>query len=65
MMHTLFFLRSAPKMEEIIYADHSNRLKAMANGARKETVHIKATPISPSANKVYANEVISINAKLR
>lgn len=49
---------------ERIYALHSNRLKAMANEARKEAVRTKATPYSPSAKKVYAKEVSSLNAKL-
>jgi DNA-binding CsgD family transcriptional regulator len=50
---------------EQIYADHSNRLKAMANEARKEMVNTKLTPYSPSAKKVYSHEVESLNAKLR
>lgn len=49
---------------EGIYAEHSNRLKAMANSARKEAIHAQATPYSPSAKKVYANEVASLNAQL-
>jgi hypothetical protein len=58
-----FSLSSGTKMEAI-YAGHSNRLKAMANTARKEAVSTKNTPYSPSAKKVYANEVASLNAKL-
>lgn len=54
-----------PKVVEVIYADHSNRLKALANTARKEAVPIKGTPISPSAKKVYEPQVKSLNAKLR
>ena len=50
---------------ERIYAEHSNRLKALANDARKETVSIKGTPYSPSAKTVYSNEVESLNSKLR
>jgi hypothetical protein len=49
---------------EQIYAEHSNRLKAMANEARKEMVNTKLTPYSPSASKVYKHEVDSLNAKL-
>jgi hypothetical protein len=49
---------------EQIYADHSNRLKALANEARKEMVHTKTIPYSPSANKVYRHEVESLKAKL-
>jgi uncharacterized protein (DUF433 family) len=49
---------------EGIYAEHSNRLKAMANTARKEAVHTKPIPYSPSAKKAYSNEVTSLNSKL-
>lgn len=58
-----FTLSSGTRMESI-YADHSNRLKAMANNARKEAVSIKNTPYSPSAKAVYSNEVSTLNAKL-
>jgi hypothetical protein len=54
-----------PKIVELIYADHANRLKALANTARKEAVPIKGTTMSPSAKKVYANEVTSLDSKLR
>jgi hypothetical protein len=50
---------------EHIYADHSNRLKAMANDARKEALQIKAPPRDPIAYKHYASEVKSLEAKLR
>lgn len=49
---------------EQIYADHSNRLKSLANEARKATISVKLTPYSPSANKVYAHEVGGLKAKL-
>ena len=49
---------------EQIYADHSNRLKSLANEARREVVRTKLTPYSPSANKVYKHEVNSLKAKL-
>lgn len=58
--HTL----SSGTAVEKIYADHSNRLKAMGNEARKAMVSTKPTPYSPSAKKVYAKEVDSLNAKL-
>lgn len=51
--------------EEQLYAEHSNRLKAMANEVRKELIRIKPIPYSPSANKVYKHEVDSLTAKLR
>ena len=53
-----------PKRMEVIYAEHSNRLKAMGNAARKEALPIKGTTMSPSAKKVYAGEVQSLNAKI-
>lgn len=59
--HTL----SSGTVIEKIYADHSNRLKALANEARKELVRIKNRPYSSSAKKAYASHVESLNAKLR
>jgi hypothetical protein len=49
---------------EALYADHSNKLKAMANDARKAAVHTKPAPYQPSAAKAYSKEVASINAHL-
>ncbi|WMI34438.1 helix-turn-helix DNA binding domain protein [Streptomyces phage SheRa] len=49
---------------EKVYADHSNRLKALANQARLELVHTKTTPYSPSAKAAYSHEVRSLDAKL-
>jgi transposase len=54
----------SPTPMEVIYAEHSNRLKAMANTARKEAVSTKNTPYSPSARKVYENERSTLLAKL-
>ena len=59
--HTL----SSGTVIEKIYADHSNRLKALANQARKELVSIKPRPYSPSAKEAYRTHVDSLNAKLR
>lgn len=51
---------------ERVYADHSNRLKAMANYARKEMVtNTEAIPDSPTAKKFYADEVSKLKADLR
>jgi DNA-binding CsgD family transcriptional regulator len=49
---------------ERVYADHSNRLKSLANVARREMVNTKPARISDSAKKAYAGEVKSLNAKL-
>lgn len=48
---------------ESIYASHSNRMKAMANSARKEMLATADIPYSPSAKKAYAAEVASLTAK--
>lgn len=50
---------------EKVYADHSNRLKALANQARKSMVNTKANPYSPSAKVAFAKEVSSLRTKLR
>lgn len=49
---------------ERIYAEHSNKLKALANRARLEAIRSVPKAYSPSANKVYAKEVSSLTAKL-
>lgn len=49
---------------ETIYADHSNRLKSLANQARKEFVSIKGIEYSPSAAKHYAEDVKDLEASL-
>lgn len=49
---------------EQIYADHSNRLKSMANEARREAIRVKLTPYSPSAKEVYSHEAVSLKSKL-
>jgi DNA-binding CsgD family transcriptional regulator len=58
------FKLSSGTIMEGVYAEHSNKLKALANTARKEALPLKGTPYSPSAKKVYSNEVASLNAKL-
>jgi hypothetical protein len=49
---------------ERIYAEHSNKLKAMANTARKESFQTKSPPMNPSAKTAYSKQVVSLNAKL-
>ena len=56
-------LSSGTKIEEI-YANHSNKLKSMADEARKAMVNTKAKPWSESAKKVYAADVAKLNADL-
>lgn len=49
---------------EHVYATHSNALKAIANQARKEMVRTGKLIHSPTATKVHAAEVASLNVKL-
>jgi predicted transcriptional regulator len=49
---------------EGVYADHSNKLKALANEARRQSVNTKTTPYSPSARAAYSNEVDTLRSKL-
>jgi DNA-binding CsgD family transcriptional regulator len=56
-------MSSGTPMEKI-YADHSNRLKALANTARLEAINTPPLVASPSAKKQYAKEVAKLNADL-
>ena len=56
-------LSSGTPMERL-YADHSNKLKTLANRARKDSVNIPPAKYSPSAKKVYTPQVKSLDAKL-
>ena len=58
-----FELSSGTPMENL-YASQSNRLKSLANKARKESLTISNTKWSESAKKVYKNEVESLDNKL-
>ena len=58
------FTLSSGTPVETIYATHSNKLKALANTARKEMVATPNTKYDPSAAKAYSTEVASLNAKL-
>lgn len=58
--HTL----SSGKVIESVYADHANRLKALANQARKEAISTPPVKLKPSAKAVYKPEVDSLMAKL-
>lgn len=49
---------------EILYADHANAMKAMANQARKEMVTAGKIKYDASAKKVYQKEVDALNARL-
>lgn len=49
--------------QEVLYANFSNSLKALANKARKESVNMKGIQRDPAAAKEYAAEVASLNEK--
>lgn len=57
-------LSSGSPMENV-YAAHANKLKALARKARLEVLATKPTPYSPSAARVYSEEVASLSAKLK
>lgn len=61
--HDAHELSSGMPIEEV-YAAHSNSLKALANQARKEALRTESVNYSPTANKVHASEVASLNSKL-
>lgn len=50
--------------QEEAYADYANKMKALANQARKEMLSTGKIPYSASAKAVYQNEVDSLNARL-
>ena len=54
---------SSGTIQENLYADFSNKLKAMANQARKEAVNMKGIQRNPKAAKTYAPEVASLKEK--
>ena len=58
-------LISPEKFEmEKVYADYANSMKVLGNKARKEYLFTEDIPYSPTAKKVYAAEVDSLNKKL-
>lgn len=56
-------LSSGTRIEKL-YADHSNRLKEMANQARLAALKTPSLKRSPTAAKTYASEVASLTAAL-
>lgn len=56
-------LSSGTRMENL-YADYANKMKALANEARKEYRNTPSIVKSPSAAKTYAKEVKSLDNKL-
>ena len=62
--HKDAFELSSGTWQETLYATYANRLKAMANEARKEYLRVPNQTYSPSAKKTYATEVASLVSKL-
>lgn len=58
-------MSSSPTVMETIYADHANKLKVLANQARKEYINSPSLKQSPSAKQVYSSEAASLKAKLK
>lgn len=60
--YTLVGDKTNPK--EMIYADHSARMKALANEIRKEYLQVKMPKVNPSAKETYKEEVATLMGKL-
>ena len=58
-----FTLSSGTPMETV-YAEHANKLKGLANDARKTAINTRPIPYSASAKKAYEPEVSSLLAQL-
>jgi predicted transcriptional regulator len=50
--------------QEEAYADYANKMKSLANQARKEMVSTNEVKYNPEAKAKYLNEVNSLNARL-
>lgn len=55
---------SSGQRVENVYAEHANKLKALANAARKEYLSTPRLQMNPSAKATYATEVADLKAKL-
>ena len=51
--------------KEIVYADYANKMKALANEARKAMLSTEEIQYSPAAKEKYAPEVARLNAALK
>lgn len=60
--HTLVSTADTPI--ENLYADHSNKLKDLANQARLSAIKTPRLEYSPSAKRIYAPQVASLDSKL-
>lgn len=55
---------ASPYLMDTVYAEHSNKLKALANQARKEERSTPNMKLNKEASKVYEEEVKSLKTKL-
>lgn len=55
---------ASPYLMDTVYAEHANRLKAMANLARKEERAMDKPKVNPEAVKIYDAEVKQLEGKL-
>ena len=55
---------SSGTLQENAYANYGNKMKALANKARKEAVNMKGLKYSASANKAYKTEVDQLLSQL-
>ena len=63
--HTLLSGDGVGTRMERLYADHSNKLKALANEARKESVNIPRAHYNSAAATTYAPQVKRLTAALK
>lgn len=56
-------LSDNPSNKELLYADFANKMKSMANQARKDWLDVEPLVMKPEAKKQYAAEVASLNKK--
>ncbi len=61
--HTLVSDLQTP--QEVTYANYANKLKSLANTARKEYLTVKSTVVSETAKSIYAPEVAALTSKVR
>lgn len=59
------FTLSSGTIQESYYAEYANKMKALANTARKEMINTKGTTYDANANKVYKEQVESLDRKLK
>lgn len=58
-------VRNPDDLKEVAYAQYANTLKGLANEARKEARSIKPYKLNQESRKTYAEEVESLERKLR